>query len=72
MLIIFKGKQVLENYNPELAGLGARTSRESVNRITVMLDKAKNIGLGTLEKGAQYAKYYGISGNFSKILLVEL
>jgi hypothetical protein len=53
----FKGKQVLENYNPELAGLGQ--GQAAVGEQLSMLDKAKNIGLGTLEKGAQYAS--GIS-----------
>jgi len=53
----FKGKQVLENYNPELAGLGQ--GQAAVGEQLSMLDKAKNIGLGALEKGAQYAS--GIS-----------
>jgi hypothetical protein len=53
----FKGKQVLENYNPELAGLGQ--GQAAVGEQLSTLDKVKNIGLGTLEKGAQYAS--GIS-----------
>lgn len=49
----FKGKQVLENYNPELAGLGK--GQAAVGEQLSTLDKVKNIGFGALEKGAEFA-----------------
>jgi hypothetical protein len=49
----FKGKQVLENYNPELAGLGQ--GQAAVGEQLSTLDKVKNIGFGALEKGAEFA-----------------
>lgn len=49
----FKGKQVLERYNPELAGLGKGPT--AVGEPLGFLDKARNVGLGALEKGAELA-----------------
>jgi hypothetical protein len=49
----FNGKQVFENYNPELAGLGQ--GQAAVGEQLSTLDKVKNIGFGALEKGAEFA-----------------
>ena len=47
-----RGMQVADTYNPELAQLG---KPELVGEPLSFLDKAKNVGLGALEKGATFA-----------------
>ena len=48
-----RGMQVADTYNPELARLG---KPELVGKPLSFLDKARNVGLGALEKGATFAE----------------